>query len=167
VFTTIAWATDGSASASDALPFAEGLARATGGNLKIIHVQEITISRSGFLAEDDRAVLASLYRIARRLLDDGIDATVLSSRTTARNVPRRILDLAGTAAADVLVVGSRGHGSLTNLVLGSVTARLLHVASLPIITVPSRSTTATPLADAGHERGRRSAHRFTPTPQRG
>jgi nucleotide-binding universal stress UspA family protein len=147
VFTTIAWATDGSASASDALPIAEGLTRATGGKLVIIHVQEITISRSGFLAEDSRAVLASLHRTVRRLQDDGVHATVLSSRTTTRNVPRKILDLVNTAHADVLVIGNRGHGSVVNFLLGSIATRLLQAASLPIVTVPSRSTAATPLAD--------------------
>jgi nucleotide-binding universal stress UspA family protein len=147
MFTTIAWATDGSVSASDALPIAEGLTRATGGKLVILHIQEITISRSGFLAEDNRAVLASLHRTARRLQDGGVHATVLTSRTTTRNVPRRILDLVHAAHADLLVIGNRGHGSVVNFLLGSVATRLLQAASLPIIAVPSRSTATTPLAD--------------------
>jgi nucleotide-binding universal stress UspA family protein len=149
VFTTIAWATDGSAAAFEALPLAEDLARATDGTLAIIHVQEVTISRAGFLVEDNRSVLASLHRTVRRLQDDGIHATVLSSKAATRDVPRVILDLAGTAAADVLVVGNRGHGSLISLVLGNVATRVLQVASLPIIVVPSRSTAAMPLTDAG------------------
>ncbi|MEU8606485.1 universal stress protein [Actinoplanes sp. NPDC048791] len=149
MFRTIAWATDGSASASDALEIAEDLTRAIGGKLAIIHVQEVTISRSGFLTEDNRAVLASLHRTARRLQDDGVHATVLSSRTTTRNVPRKILDLVATAHADVLIIGNRGHGSVINFLLGSVATRLLKAAPLPIITVPSRSTAATPLTDAG------------------
>jgi nucleotide-binding universal stress UspA family protein len=148
VFTTIAWATDGSASASDALPTAEGLARAVGGKLAIIHVQEVTISRSGFLTEDNRTVSASLHRTARRLQDDGVPTAVLSSRTTSRNVPRTILDLVESAHADVLVIGNRGHGSVINFLLGSVATRLLQAAPVPIITVPSRSTAATPLTDA-------------------
>lgn len=147
MFKTVAWATDGSASASDALPIAEGLTRAIGGKLVIIHVQEVIISRAGFLTEDNRAELAALHRTARRLQDGGVPATVLSSRTTTRNVPRKILDLVSTAHADVLVIGNRGHGSLVNFLLGSVAIRLLQAAPLPIITVPSRSTAATPLTD--------------------
>jgi nucleotide-binding universal stress UspA family protein len=148
MFTTIAWATDGSASASDALPVAEGLTRATGGKLVIIHVQEVTISRSGFLAENSTAVLDSLHRTVRRFRDEGVDATVLSSRTTTRNVPRKILDLVSAARADVLVIGNRGHGPVFNLLLGRTAIRLLHGASLPIIAVPSRSAAAPPLAEA-------------------
>jgi nucleotide-binding universal stress UspA family protein len=143
VFTTIAWATDGSASASDALPVAEGLARAIGGNLVIVYVQEVTISRFGFLTEDNRAVLASLHRTARRLRDDGVHATVLTSKTTTHNVPRKILDLVSTAQADILIIGNRRHGSVLNLLLGSVANRLLRTAPLPIITVPSQSTATT------------------------
>lgn len=45
MFTTIAWATDGSAEASETLPFMEGLAPATGAMLMINGVQEVTISR--------------------------------------------------------------------------------------------------------------------------
>jgi nucleotide-binding universal stress UspA family protein len=147
VFTTIAWATDGSASASDALGIAEGLTRAVGGKLVIIHVQEVTISRAGFLAEDNSAVLASLHRTARRLQDDGVPATVLSSRAITRDVPQKIMDLVSTAHADALVIGNRGHGSVVNFLVGSIATRLLQTASLPIITVPSRSTAA-PLTDA-------------------
>ena len=148
MFTTIAWATDGSASASDALPIAEGLTRAIGGNLVIIHVHEVTISRSGFLTEDNRALLASLHRTARRLREDGVPATVLSSKATTRNIPQKIFDLVSTAHADLLVIGNRGHGSMINFLLGGVATRLLQAAPLPIITVPSRSTAATPLTDA-------------------
>jgi nucleotide-binding universal stress UspA family protein len=145
VFTTIAWATDGSTAASDALPIAEGLTRVTGGQLVIIHVQEVVISRSGFLAEDDRAVLAALHRTVRRLRDDGVPATVVSAKTTTRNAARKILDLAGTARADVLVIGNRGHGPVANLLLGSTAARLLQGASLPIITAPARPARCRPL----------------------
>jgi nucleotide-binding universal stress UspA family protein len=141
VLTAIAWATDGSAAASDALPLAVSLARTTGAELIIIHVQEITISRSGFLTEDHRALLASLHRTARRLRDDNIHATVWSSSAIPADVPRKILELAKTAAADVLVVGSRGHGSVMNLLLGSVTTRLIQSKRLPIIAVPPPSAT--------------------------
>ncbi|RQX08484.1 universal stress protein [Micromonospora inaquosa] len=124
MFTTIAWATDGSAAASETLPSVEGLARVTGAMLMINGVPEVTISRAGFLVEDNRSVLASLHRIVRRLREGGIPA------------------------AEVLVVGNRGHGPLINLVLDNVTDRILQIASWPIIVVPARPAVSTPLADA-------------------
>lgn len=148
MFTNIAWATDGSESAAEALSLAERLARAAGGRLTIIHVQEVTISLAGVLVEDDKAVMESLRRTVRRLRDAGIDADLLSSKATARDLPRRLLDLAEIAGADVLVVGNRRRGSLTNFLVGSVSARLRRIASLPIIVAPSGSTVATRLPAA-------------------
>jgi nucleotide-binding universal stress UspA family protein len=43
-----------------------------------------------------------------------------------------------TADADVLVVGSRGHGVLEHLLLGSVASALVHHPTIPTIVVPHR-----------------------------
>ncbi|GAA3346834.1 hypothetical protein GCM10020358_59350 [Amorphoplanes nipponensis] len=81
--------------------------------------------------------------------DDGVPVTVLSSRTTTRNVPCQILDLAGSAGADMLVVGNSGHGSVVNFLLGSVATQLLRLSPLPILTVPSVAR-AQPPAEISH-----------------
>jgi nucleotide-binding universal stress UspA family protein len=145
VFTNIAWATDGSESAFDALPLAERLARETGARLTIIYAQEIKISLAGVLMEDNEPVMAALRRTVQRLRDAGIAAVLLSAKATARDVPRRLLDLAEIADADVIVVGNRGHGPMSNFLVGSVSARLRRIASLPIIVAPSGSMAATRL----------------------
>ena len=41
--------------------------------------------------------------------------------------------------AQLLVVGSRGRGGFTGLLLGSVGTRLLHVTPCPLLVVPSTS----------------------------
>lgn len=148
MFTKIAWATDGSESSFDALPLAKRLARATGGKLTIIHVQEVTVSLAGVVVQDNDAALAALRRTVQQLRDAGIDTGLLTAKATPRDVPRRLLDLAEIADADVLVVGNRGHGSLSNFLLGSVSARLRRIASMPIIAAPSGSAVATQLAVA-------------------
>ena len=40
--------------------------------------------------------------------------------------------------ADLLVVGTRGHGRIAAGLLGSVSTWLLHDAELPVVVVPSR-----------------------------
>lgn len=51
--------------------------------------------------------------------------------------PREVLR-AAAAGADVLVVGSRGHGVLEHLLLGSVASALVHHPTIPTIVVPHR-----------------------------
>ena len=51
--------------------------------------------------------------------------------------PREVLRTAA-ADADVLVVGSRGHGVLEHLLLGSVASALVHHPTIPTIVVPHR-----------------------------
>lgn len=139
MFTNIAWATDGSESAWDALPLAERLARDTGGRLAVVHVQEIKISLAGVLTEDNEAMLTALRTTVQRLRDAGIDAVLLTAKATARDVPRRLLDLADIAGADVIVVGNRGQGTLSHFLVGSVSAGLQRIASMPVIVAPHES----------------------------
>jgi len=48
-----------------------------------------------------------------------------------------VANFAEEADADVIVVGTRGHGRVAGMLLGSVTQRLLDVAPCPIVAVPA------------------------------
>jgi nucleotide-binding universal stress UspA family protein len=138
MFKTIAFATDGSPSALNALTRAKELARESGAKLVIVHVEELLFSRAGALDDSHEAVLASLLRTADELQGEGIDAAVSSARAPSSGVAQMIVDLASEAGADVIVVGNRGHGPIARLLLGSVATRLLQIAPIPVLMVPSR-----------------------------
>jgi nucleotide-binding universal stress UspA family protein len=150
VYTTIAWATDGSPSALNALTVATGMARQYGAKLAVIHVEEALIGRGAMFVDRNEAAVAALHRTAQQLRDEGIDTTVSVSRAPAGNAAETIIHLAADAGADMIVVGNRGHGPFAGLVLGSVALQLLRATPYPILMVPSRNTSeaATAVADA-------------------
>jgi nucleotide-binding universal stress UspA family protein len=148
VYTTIAWATDASPSALNALKAATGLARQFGAKLAIIHVREVIIGRGGIFVDPNEAAVAALHRTAQRLRDEGIETTVSVARAPASGAAEKIIELAAEAGADLIVVGNRGHGPLAGLVLGSVARQLLRIAPYPVVMVPSRNTPEPPAAVA-------------------
>jgi nucleotide-binding universal stress UspA family protein len=90
-----------------------------------------------------------LRHAVHRLGGHGIEATVLSSAAGARDVPQRILELAESAGASVPVAGHRRQGAFLNSLLGSVSARLLRTARLPVLLVPPGPDRVTGGAIAG------------------
>lgn len=51
----------------------------------------------------------------------------------------KILDEVERRGADLVVIGSHGHGALHNLLVGSVTEGVMRKASCPVLVVPFRS----------------------------
>jgi len=59
-------------------------------------------------------------------------------------VAEKILEQAAQHEADLLVMGSHGHGSLHRLIAGSSTQGVLRKASCPVLVVPSLAQTGPP-----------------------
>jgi nucleotide-binding universal stress UspA family protein len=79
----------------------------------------------------------------RSLLDaglDGIEVTAMRGPVT-----EALLDTADALDASMLVVGTRGLGPLSGLLLGSISRRLLFTTHRPLVVVP-RESTLTPAA---------------------
>ena len=53
------------------------------------------------------------------------------------DVPSAILDAATTSRADLVVVGTRGHGVVHRALVGSTSRRVLHHAPMSVLIVPS------------------------------
>jgi len=139
MFKTILWATDGSANADRALPIAKELAEVPGGKLVIAHCRELFSGRAaGFpVNADEDELLAKVREQAAELKSAGIDVKLEVATATGAHASHVIAEVAGTEGADVIVVGTRGHGPFTGALLGSVTQQLLHIAPCAVLAVPT------------------------------
>ena len=140
MFETIVWATDGSGAANRALPFAKSLVEHSLGKLVVVHVKELMAGRAGGypVFGDEDVVEARIREQFDALKEAGVDASLEVVTDTGSNAAHPIAEVAEAVGADMIVVGTRGHGAVAGLLLGSVTQRLLHIAPCPVLAVPDR-----------------------------
>ena len=144
MFKVIIWATDGSSGAEQALQFAKGLAQADGARLVVVHVKEIMAGRGGGypVKVDEDQVQAAIRKQVEDLKQEGLQATFQLADVMAGGAAHVIAEIANEEGADLIVAGTRGHGPLSGLMLGSVTHRLLHIVHCPVLVVPPKSAGA-------------------------
>jgi nucleotide-binding universal stress UspA family protein len=144
MFETIIWATDGSSSADAALPFATALAVAEHGKLVAVFVDEHFVGRGSpypVLADADE-LKAKIHGQVEEARKEGVDASFAIVPGLAHGTAHLIADKARELGADAIVAGTRGHGPVVGLLVGSVTQRLLHIAACPVLVIPSHEATA-------------------------
>ena len=82
---------------------------------------------------DVEGLKARLESIAAPLRASGLTVDTI----TAVALPQdEILEQAKTTGADMLVLGSHGHGALYHLFSGSVVTSVLHKATIPVTVIP-------------------------------
>lgn len=136
MFTKILCATDGSPDAGRALHAASRLAADSGTTIDVVHVIEyFPAGRVAGLATrvDEPEVRA---RIEEQVAAMDVKCVIHMPHAAAGKTARRIADLAAELGSEVIVVGTRGHSAVAGAMLGSVTQRLLHEASCPVLAVP-------------------------------
>jgi nucleotide-binding universal stress UspA family protein len=146
---TIVLAVDGSPHSRRAAAFAARLTPPAGGRATVVSVVEPVRSPSmallppsirgrlaGAAAELERARLDAARRCAEaavRTMEKGGWRAQASVRT---GVPlAELLEAVKEARADLLVLGARGTGGLARVLLGSVAAGALRLASVPVLVV--------------------------------
>jgi nucleotide-binding universal stress UspA family protein len=138
MFKTIVLALDGSEGSRRAIPVAVELAKRDEARVVAVHVADRRVTQPGAAGASPEAEAARAD--AEKLSAQGIDTEVKVSSTVAGGPAVQIADIANQEDADVIVIGTRGHGGFTGLLVGSVTQRLLHVAHRPVLAVPPVAT---------------------------
>jgi nucleotide-binding universal stress UspA family protein len=127
---------DFSADSRRAVEYAGELAKALDAHLTVLHVDE----KAAFVPGSD---LAEAEEASDRVNIDSTVAELVRRDVRARGVLRPglpaqgLCDVAREVGADLLIVGTQGRGCLANVVLGSVTERVLRDAPCPVLVMRS------------------------------
>ena len=139
-------AADGSESANRAVELAAKLTKALDGQLKIIHV----INRDSFSADElneysirehvtSGEVLTTFAQqelAAARQRAEALGASDIQLESPFGDVAESILDSARQHKADLIILGKRGRGRVTGLLLGSTSQKVAASASCAVTVVP-------------------------------
>lgn len=139
MFSKIVIALDGSDHSLKAVEYAKRLSPDKSARIEVVHVRELLMGRGVGGAPvklDEAEVVAEVQGTVRELSDAGYDVH-LQVVSTVRDGPAQIIaEIAKLIHADVIIVGTRGHGPVSGLLVGSVAQRLLHLAPCPVLVIP-------------------------------
>lgn len=138
MFDKILLAVDGSETSRKAVPVAAGVARGSASEVVVCHVREREILAKApetVMAEKSEEAMALVDNIVRELKDAGVNARPQVRTAAYGSVAREIRDLARSEGVGLIVMGSRGLGELSGLLIGSVTHKVLHLAECPVLVV--------------------------------
>ena len=124
---------------------AQELARSFGARLVLLHVSEPEPDFVGFepgpvavrttVARDFRKEHQKLEELSAQASAGGLDVLALQIQGP---IVDKVLDEADKQGADLIVLGSHGHGALFEFLVGSVTSGVLRAAKCPVLVVPAR-----------------------------
>lgn len=116
------------------------IASETGADLELVRAVDLPAYLPGLSLVGTDDVDAELRRRAHSLVDDAQARAMaahpgLATRAEVVDGPPAYVLARRSADAGLLVVGSRGRGGFTGLLLGSVSHQVLHVAQCPVMIV--------------------------------
>ena len=137
------------------------LCRDTGDRVIVLHVHEFAVGRFGRLqvdcpeGEGERLVA----EIVAGLEDSGVAAEAVIAETRIGHIAQAVLESAGRHSARLVVLGASGRRDMPHVPFGSVSHRLLHLASLPVLVVPRQLPGSEPQQDSSGRNARSGGRR--------
>ena len=142
-FDRIVVGVDGSVGSSRALEWAHTMAGITGAEVLAVHgfewvamrgaaTNEVLLAQATAHVDGTWTELLRGDRVPYRTFVEAEDPRVLLNRVALEN------------QADVIVVGSRGHSKIAELLLGSVAEFLTHHAKVPVVVIPTEAELSSP-----------------------
>ena len=141
MFKRILLATDGSSHAEKALEYARDLALRDDAQMIVVHAFEPVPTYHSYqkalwgdqiLARHIAAGQEMANEAAQKLQEAGVDVIVEVLEGPPADAILRVADV---RQSDLIVMGSRGHGELASLLLGSVSHRVLAHTHTPVVVV--------------------------------
>jgi nucleotide-binding universal stress UspA family protein len=140
---TILAPTDFSDLSEQAVEYALDLARRLGASVHLVHVVAYPIDVGGWpdaygtswAGLREQLAQEAALRLAKRAKP--ISDVVVSTDVREGNPAHAIVDAARDRDCDLIVMGTRGSGGFTHLLLGSVAEKVVRTAPCPVLTVPS------------------------------
>ena len=138
MFECIVYATDGSDHARKALAYARDLAKLHDAKLFVINAYPSVSDLLGYKEFD--TVLARRLADANKIIEEAgkeLDLAGLTFQTELLEGPmaEAIINVAETRGADLIILGARGMSSIEGLLLGSVSQKVIHHATCPVLVV--------------------------------
>jgi universal stress protein A len=134
--------TDFSDAAGEAVQAAVVLARAFDAGIELVHVTATVALLPPPMDVVPFSVLMPELSQRERLTEEAqrVQAAGIPCDTNSRegSPHLEIIKRAQELGADMIVMGTHGHGGLAHAVLGSVTERVLHKSRCPVLVVPLR-----------------------------
>jgi nucleotide-binding universal stress UspA family protein len=125
---------DGSPDSASAITWAEQFAVATGATLRLVTAWQWAIAYGapmmfeGYQPQADAQAVADKARTDISLPDDRVEIVIVEGSAGPALVD-------ASEGASTLVVGSRGHGVVSKILVGSVSSYCVHHATCPVVVV--------------------------------
>jgi nucleotide-binding universal stress UspA family protein len=138
MFKKIVLAVDGSEYSHRALEYARSLAECYEANLWLVHVFSHTSDLLGY--QDFEKLYAKRKSAGQAVLDDaqkllGSITFKVYGELLEGSEAEAILTVAEKHQADLIVMGTRGFGAVKGMLVGSVSRKVIHLSTCPVMVV--------------------------------